>query len=66
MKEITKDRARLLLSKYCRNAVHIEAPHITLNKVAVEWTYLDQKGVVLAKGKNGKYYSDNFEAASNC
>jgi hypothetical protein len=58
MKEITKDQARELLLNHCRRAVHIEGSKIILNKVPVEWTYLESTGVVLAKGKDGKYYSD--------
>lgn len=58
MKEISKEKAREILIKKCREAVHIEAPKLVLNQKTVEWTYLDYHGVVLAKGKDGKYYSD--------
>lgn len=58
MKEISREKARVLLLKHCRRAVHVEAPYIILNKVEVEWAYLVRKGVLLAKGKDGKYYSD--------
>lgn len=58
MREISKEKAREILMRKCREAVHIEAPKLILNRKTVEWTYLDQKGVVLAKGKDGKYYSD--------
>jgi|GEM_PF-4180962 len=65
MKEISKAKAREILMRNCREAVHIEAPKLVLNQKTVKWTYLDYKGVVLAKGKDGKYYSDILSNESN-
>jgi hypothetical protein len=67
MKPILKSKAAKLLETKGREALLFEKPpggKLKINEVDVKYAYLNKDQVVLAKGEDGRYYSDLGEVVS--